>query len=493
MKEPTLPTEPYSGRQFIGGHWHEGAEYFDRHSPATGALVSRIVRGTAEDVDGAVTAALAAHAARDWAGATGADRAAVLIKAAEGIRARAEELALWETLEAGKPISQARGEVAGAADHFSFAAGLARSLHGDTLNNQGDGAFGLITRDPVGVVGLITPWNFPIIILSERLPYILAAGNSVVAKPSEFTSVTTLMVAEILVDAGLPDGVLNVVTGTGHPVGQAMAEHAGIGMISFTGSQRAGAEVLRASAVNFKKTALELGGKNPQIVFDDARLEDAADGVAFGIAFNGGQCCVSGTRVLVQHTIAGAFAEALTEKLTRIARGSCLDERTQIGAIVTDAHRDKVLSHVAAAEADGAGMLLRAEAYSEDGGRFISPGLVAGLTSEHRFMQDEVFGPVGGLLTFDTVEEAIALANATPYGLGTSIWTRDIDSALRAMRGVEAGRTWINTTIAGGPEMPIGGYKASGTGRDCGRQGIEEYTELKGTFIAIGPQGRWIS
>lgn len=493
MKDLPLPSIPYTGRQFIGGRWHESAEHLDRHSPATGELVSRIARGMAEDVDRAVAAARAAHSARDWAGATGAERAAVLTKAAEGIRARAGELALWETLEAGKPISQARAEVAGAADHFAYAAGLARTLHGDTLNNLGDGAIGLMTRDPVGVVGLVTPWNFPIIILSERLPYILAAGNSVVAKPSEFTSVTTLILAEILAEAGLPEGVLNVVTGTGHPVGQAMAEHAGIGMISFTGSQRAGAEVLRASAGNFKKTVLELGGKNPQIVFDDARLEDAADGVAFGIAFNGGQCCVSGTRVLVHRAVADAFAEALVEKLTGITRGSCLDEATQIGAIVTEAHRNKILSHVAAAKANGGRMLLHPEAYSEDGGRFISPGLVAGLPSDSRFMQDEIFGPVGGLLTFDTVEEAIALANATPYGLGASIWASDIDSALRSMRGVEAGRTWINTTITGGPEMPIGGYKASGTGRECGRQGIEEYTEIKGTYIALGPRDRWIN
>jgi betaine-aldehyde dehydrogenase len=493
MKDLILPSEPYIGRQFIGGSWHDAEAYFDRHSPATGELVSRIARGTAADVDRAVNVARAAYARRDWAGATGADRAAVLLRAADAIRARAEELALWETLEAGKPISQARGEVSGAADHFSYAAGLTRTLHGDTLNNQGDAAIGLVTRDPIGVVGLVTPWNFPIIILSERLPYILAAGNSVLVKPSEYTSVTTLMVAEILAEAGLPDGVLNVITGTGHPVGRAIAEHPEVGMISFTGSQRAGAEVLRASAGNFKKTALELGGKNPQIVFEDARLEDAADGVAFGICFNSGQCCVSGTRVLVQRSIAEEFAEALADKLTRIRRGPCLHESTQLGAIVTEAHREKILGCVSGAKQDGARMLVATEGYDAEGGRFVSPGLVAGLSSDHPFMQDEIFGPVGGLLTFDTVEEAIALANATAYGLGASIWTRDIDSALHSMRGVEAGRTWINTTIAGGPEMPIGGYKASGTGRECGRQGIEEYTELKGTFIAIGPRDRWIS
>jgi betaine-aldehyde dehydrogenase len=484
--------DPFTGRLLIGGAWRDGADHYERISPATGQVVSHIALGTAADADLAVTAAQAAHASRVWAGATGADRASVLRKIADGIRARLDELALWETLEAGKPISQSKAEVAGAADHFDYASGLARTLHGDTLNNQGDGAIGLITRDPIGVVGLITPWNFPIIILSERLAYMLAAGNSVVVKPSEFTSTTTLKVAEIALAAGLPEGVLNVVTGLGEPVGQAIAAHAAVGMISFTGSQRAGAEVLRASAGNFKKTALELGGKNPQIVFADADLEDAADGVAFGLAFNAGQCCVSGTRILVESSALNDFAALLADKLQKVRTGSCLDPETQIGGIVTDAHRDKIMGAVADARGSGAREYVAAEGFSVDGGRFVSPGLVSGLPSEHPFNQGEIFGPVGGLLPFESFDEAIALANGTPYGLGASIWSKNIDRALMAMRRVEAGRTWINTTIAGGPEMPIGGYKASGMGRECGMQGIEEYTELKGTFVALGAREHWV-
>ena len=277
-----LPEAPRDFALWIDGRPVEAGdrEIYVRHSPAHEVPVTRIPMGTAEDLDTAVAAARRAFDDRRWSGLSGADRAAVLLRAADGIRARAEELAYWETLENGKPIAQARAEVGGCPGMYEYAAGVARSLHGDSFNNLGDGMMGFVTREPIGVVGIITPWNFPFLILNERVPYILAAGCTMVAKPSEFTSATSLILGEILAEAGVPDGVFNVVPGLDPVVGQAMAEHTGIDMLSFTGSTRTGRGLLSAAGSNFKKLGLELGGKNPQIVFADADLEDAADGVA---------------------------------------------------------------------------------------------------------------------------------------------------------------------------------------------------------------------
>jgi len=297
-----LPAEPRTFGFYIDGKFIEAGSrpLFERQSPGHGTVVTRIPRCTAADLDDAVAAARRAFEDGRWSRIACADRAAVLLRAAGIIRRRADEIAYWETLENGKPIAQARAEVDGCAGIFEYAAGAARALHGDAFNNLGDKLFGMVTREPIGVVGLITPWNFPFLILSERVPFILAAGCTIVAKPSEVTSATTLILAEILEEAGLPDGCYNVVTGSGSTIGQALTEHMDIDMVSFTGSTSVGRSCVQAAAGNFKKLGLELGGKNPQIVFADADLEDAADGVAFGIGFNTGQCCVSDSRLIVE-------------------------------------------------------------------------------------------------------------------------------------------------------------------------------------------------
>jgi betaine-aldehyde dehydrogenase len=479
---------------FIGGTWRDRADRATlvRSSPAYGTDVSRVTLCTRADVDEAVAAARAAFKARSWAGICGADRAAILLRTARAIRQHAEELAFWETLETGKPISQSRAEMNDAAGHYEYCAGLAQSLGGESFNNHGDDMFGVVTREPVGVVGLINPWNFPFIVLAERLPYILASGNSVVVKPSEMTSATTLMFADILRESGLPDGVYNVVTGTGPDVGQAIAEHRDIDMVSFTGSTRTGEAVLKASASNFKKASLELGGKNPQIVFADADLDDAADGVAFGLCFNAGQCCVSGSRLIVEESIAEAFGALVAEKLSRVKIGDCLDPDTQLGAIVSEQHSDKILGYVKLGQDEGAQVACGGNAVSISGGRFIAPTLLTGVTNDMQVAREEIFGPVLCMMTFKTPEEALEIANDSPYGLGASIWTKDIDKALRTMRGVQAGRTWVNTTIAGGPGQPVGGFKQSGIGREGGKMGVEEYTEVKSVHIAIGKRNLWI-
>ncbi|MBV2079638.1 MULTISPECIES: aldehyde dehydrogenase family protein [Pseudomonas] len=477
-----------NGKKIEAGH----RKTSERVSPGFGHAVTRTTLCTPQDVEDAVNAARAAERAGVWSRVASSVRAGVLLKTAALVREHLEELAYWEMLESGKPISQAKAEMGGVADHFEFAAGAARTLHGEAFNNLGEDMLGIVTRQPVGVVGVITPWNFPLIVLAERVPYILASGNSVVIKPSEMTSATTVMIAEIMQEAGLPNGVFNVVTGSGSVVGQLMAEHMDIDMISFTGSTAIGAKVLAASCSNFKKAALELGGKNPQIVFADADLDDAADGVAFGLCFNAGQCCVSGSRLIVEASVAAEFQAKLVEKLSRVKIGDCFDPETQMGAIASEDHQEKIFSYVELAKTEGAEVVTGGHPITIGKGRFMAPTLLTGMNNSMRVAQEEIFGPVLAMITFTEFDEALQIANDSPYGLAASIWTKDIDKGLRAMRQVEAGRTWINTTIAGGPELPTGGFKQSGTGRETGVLGIEEYTEVKSTHIAIGKRNHWV-
>ena len=490
-----LPEAPRAFGFFVGGEWRDAGvrETFDRASPAHDVLVSRTVRCTREDVDAAVAAARKAFRTRAWSGLSGAERAQVLLKAARLIRERSDELAWFETLENGKPISQSRGEVEGAAGIYEYAAGAARALHGDSFNNLGDRMFGLVTREPIGVVGLITPWNFPFFILSERVPFILAAGCTIVAKPSEVTSATTLIMAEILADAGLPDGVFNVVTGKGSEVGQAICEHGDIDMVSFTGSTEVGRGLVHAAAGNFKKLGLELGGKNPQIVFADAQLEDAADGVVFGIAFNTGQCCVSGSRAIVDASVAREFEALVCDKMAKLRVGDPLDPVTQVGAITTPAQNDAILGFIRSGKAEGARLVCGGEALATGRGQFIAPTLFGDVDAQMAIAREEIFGPVLSAFPFQTTEEALALANDTQYGLAASIWTSDLDKAIETTRRVQAGRVWVNTTISGGPELPIGGFKQSGWGRETGIYGVEEYTQVKSVHIELGRRAHWVA
>jgi len=490
-----LPREPREFGFYVDGRWVAagGREVFVRNSPGHDVPVSKIPKCTRDDLDTAVRAARKAFDDRRWSGLNGAARAAVLLRAGSLIRERAEEIAYFETLENGKPISQARAEVAGCSDMFEYASGLARSLHGDSFNNLGDGMFGLVTREPVGVVGLITPWNFPFLILCERVPYILASGCTIVAKPSEVTSATTLMLAEILTEAGLPDGCMNVVTGSGRSIGQALIEHNDVDMLSFTGSTAVGRAVVEAAGKsNFKKLGLELGGKNPQIVFADADLEDAADGVAFGIGFNTGQCCVSGSRLIVERLVADKFAEIVQAKFAKVRVGDPLDVTTQIGAITTDAQNSTIMSYIEKGQNEGATLICGGDQLDFGRGQYISPTLFGNVSRDMAIAREEIFGPVLTIMPFDSVDDAIELANDTEYGLAASVWTKNIDKALSITRRVQAGRFWVNTTLAGGPELPLGGFKQSGWGREAGMYGVEEYTQIKSVHIEIGKRTPWI-
>ena len=490
----SLPITIRKNNFFINNVWIERGERarFERVSPGHGVVVSSVILCGSADVDLAVSAARQAFE-NVWAETPGAERGRILIKAAQGIRDRLDEMAYWETLETGKPISQAKAEIDAAADHYEAAAGMARMVSGETHNTYGEGMIGLVTKQPIGVVGLITPWNFPFIVLAERLPFILAAGCTVVLKPSEMTSTTSLIFADILNGSGLPKGVYNVVTGSGPVVGEAMSKHLDIDMISFTGSTAVGERVLEASKSNLKKVGLELGGKNPQVVFADANLDDAVDGVAFGLCFNAGQCCVSGSRLIIEASIADEFKAKLIKKLSKVKIGDPLDPDTQMGAIVTPQHFNKILDYIEKGQSDGAILDAGGETTSPSGGEFISPTVFSGVTPEMAIAREEIFGPVISVMTFETVDEAISMALDTEYGLAASVWSKNIDKALGAIRKMRAGRCWVNTTIVGGPEQPMGGFKRSGTGRECGMMGLEEYMETKSIHVVLGDREHWIS
>lgn len=487
------PESPREFGFFIDGEWRHGRDLAEQRSPAHDVPVTRVARCITEDLNDAVAAARRAFENRCWAGISGGERAGVLLRAAEILRRRRDEVAYWEVLENGKPIAQARAEIEGCIACFETAAGAARLLHGDSFNSLGDGLFGMVLRDPIGVVGLITPWNFPFLILCERVPFILASGCTMVVKPSEVTSATTLILAEILTEAGLPKGVYNVVTGSGRTIGQAMAEHPDIDMLSFTGSTGVGRSCVHAAAdSNFKKLGLELGGKNPIIVFADSDLEDAADAAAFGISFNTGQCCVSSSRLIIEASVADEFERLLVEKMRRIRIGDPLDEATQVGAITTPAQNDTILNYIEKGRQEGARLLTGGEVLKIGAGRFIAPTLFSGVRRDMAIARDEIFGPVLSSFRFETVDEAIAIANDTVYGLAASLWTKDLDKALTVTRRVSAGRFWVNTIMAGGPEMPLGGFKQSGWGREAGIYGVEEYTQIKSVHIEIGKRTHWI-
>lgn len=489
----SLPSSPREFGFWIDNRWVAGSDMFERNSPGHGVPVTRVPRCSVDDLNAAVAAARRAFEDRSWVGLSGAERGGVLLRAAELLRQRRDEIAYWEVLENGKPIAQARGEIDHCIACFETGAGAARLLHGDSFNSLGDGLFGMVLREPIGVVGLITPWNFPFLILCERVPFILASGCTMVVKPSEVTSATTLLLGEILAEAGLPAGVYNVVTGSGRTIGQALTEHRDVDMLSFTGSTAVGRSCVHAAAdSNFKKLGLELGGKNPIIVFADSDLEDAADGAAFGISFNTGQCCVSSSRLIVERSVARQFEEILAAKMKKIVVGDPLQDETQVGAITTDAQNTTIMDFIEKGMAEGAKLVTGGQTVEIGKGQYIAPTLFSGVTRSMSIATDEIFGPVLSSFHFDTVEEAIAIANDTVYGLAASVWTKNIDKALTVTRRVRAGRFWVNTIMAGGPEMPLGGFKQSGWGREAGMYGVEEYTQVKSVHVEIGKRSHWI-
>lgn len=472
----------------ISGQVREPTATLDRFAPGTGALVAKVGAGSARDVGDAVYAARVAFDSGEWPRATGFERSAVLNRVADLIDANADLLARLDAEEGGKPIRLARGDIGGAAMLTRYAAGLAVQMHGTTYTNHGADFTGLVFREPAGVAGLITPWNFPALILCQKLPFALAAGCTVVVKPSELTSSSTLEIARLYAEAGLPDGVLNVVTGDGR-AGQALAEHHGVDVLSFTGSTLTGRKILDASKGNLKKLSLELGGKAANIVFADADLDDAVEGVTFGAFFNNGECCVSAARLLVQDSVADELIARLDTAAQQLRVGQPLDLATDIGPMIHPGHLEKVLGHVEKGRSQGARIVTggaRANRPDLGGGLYVEPTILDGVTSHMEAFTAEIFGPVLTVSRFSDADEAVALANGVEYGLANSVWSKDIDKVLTVAKALKSGTVYVNTTIDAPPTMPFGGYKSSGFGREMGQAGFEEFTELKSVSIRTG-------
>jgi betaine-aldehyde dehydrogenase len=488
-----IPKTPFHYELWINGQEVPAGsgKRFERRSPAHGVVIGDYAEADIADVDTAVSAAREAFDRGPWPHSSGADRMKCLLKAAELIRQQKEELALIETLESGKPISQARDEMDWAAGLWDYAATLCRHIHGDTYNALGASMLGLVIREPIGVVGMITPWNFPLLIVSQKLPFALAAGCTCVIKPSELTSGTTLRLGKLLAEAGIPDGVVNIVSGYGDPVGSRLSEHPQVDMMSFTGSSKVGKAVVGAGRHNLKKVELELGGKNPQIIFADADLEAALDAAVFGICFNMGECCNSGSRILIQRPIADEFVRRVVELAREVPVGDPLDEKTKVGAIASEPQYEKIMGYIEQGRNAGARLQLGGEPLQILDGRFIATTVFDQVRPEMAIAKEEIFGPVLSILTFDTAEEAIEIANSTNYGLSSGVWTRDFDTAISVSRRIRAGTIWVNTFMDGYAELPFGGYKESGQGRELGRFAIEEFTELKTIQLHLGPKSSW--
>jgi betaine-aldehyde dehydrogenase len=486
-----LATFPRDGAMWIDGRDFAGdGETIERRSPAHGALVSRVPRGTAADAERAIACARRAFDEGRWPDMTASERSRVLLKAADLIDRDRELLALLDTLESGKPIAQARSEIEGAADIWRYAAALARDLHGESYATLGPNRLGSVLREPIGIVSIITPWNFPLLIVSQKLPFALAAGCTAIVKPSEMTSSSTLHLARLLDEAGLPAGVCNVVTGYGPEVGAPMTADERVDMISFTGSTAVGRKAMAAASATLKKVSMELGGKNPQLVFPDADLEAALDAVIFGAYFNAGECCNGGSRLLVHQSIAESFVAALVDRSRDVRVGDPLDPETKVGAIISADHLAKIEGYVAGATQAG-GRVRLGGARLASTGLFMAPTIVDDVNPGMAIAAEEVFGPVLSVLTFASANEAIAIANRSSYGLSASVWSRDLDTVTAVGRKVRAGTVWANTFMDGFAELPFGGFKQSGLGRELGRNGVADYTEEKTFHVHNGPRANW--
>jgi len=485
-----MPDAPYQARHFIDGKHCDSADgkISDRVSPSHGVLVSQAALGGTAEADAAIKAARAAFDDGRWSRLSGKERAKILNKVADLIEDNVERLAVLETLESGKPITQSRGECGGAADLWRYAAALARSVHGDSHNSLGADILAVVLKEPIGVVSIITPWNFPFWILSQKLPFALAAGCTCVVKPSEVTPSTTAMLAEMLQQAGLPAGVCNIVLGFGDPVGARMTTHADVDMVTFTGSTAVGKMITKSAGDTLKKVALELGGKNPQVIFSDADIADAADAVTFGVYFNVGQCCNSSSRIIVHEDIADDFVARIVALSRRVAFGNPMHPGTQVGAIVTPDHSAKIDGYVKAAVNAGAELCLGGGRLTVPGvgHQFYQPTVIRGVTPDMAIAREEVFGPVLAVLTFKTLDEAIALSNDATYGLSAGVWSENIHTCLEFARRTQAGTVWTNTWMDGFPEIAFGGVKQSGQGRENGSYGFEEFLEVKSLVMRIG-------
>ena len=477
-------------RAFVQGEYQaaQSGETFECISPVDGRVLGQVASCDLADAELAVKSARATFDSGVWSRIAPAKRKAKMIRFAELLMANAEELALLETLDMGKPISDSLGiDIPAAANAIRWSAEAIDKLYDEVAPTPHD-QLGLVTREAVGVVAAIVPWNFPLLMSSWKLGPALAVGNSVILKPSEKSPLTAIRVAQLALEAGIPAGVFNVLPGYGHTVGKALALHMDVDTIVFTGSTKIAKQLMIYSGEsNMKRVWLEAGGKSPNIVFADAPdLQAAADAAATAIAFNQGEVCVAGSRLLVESSIKERFLPMVVEALQKWKPGHALEPDTRVGALVDDGHLATVLGFIESGREEGAEVLTGGErALQETGGSYVQPTLFVGVNNAMRIAREEIFGPVLSVISFDSDEEAIRIANDTPYGLAAAVWTRDITRAHRTARALRAGSVWVNQYDGGDMTAPFGGFKQSGNGRDKSLHAFDKYTELKATWIKL--------
>ncbi len=475
---------------FIDGKFvnAESGETMATLNPHDNSEIAQIAMAGHADIDKAIHAAQRAYP--KWSRMSAMDRGRILLKLADLIEANAEQLAMLESLDTGHPIRDSRIlDVPRTAVTYRYFGGMADKFQGDVVPVEA-GFLNYVSREPLGVVGQVVPWNFPLMFTSWKMAPALAAGNCVVLKPAEITPLSSLRIAELMAEAGMPDGVVNILPGLGQVAGQYIAEHPEIAKIAFTGSTATGRRIVQASAGNLKKVQLELGGKGANIVFEDAFLPAAINGAAWAIFHNQGQACIAGARLVLHESIAEEFLEKFTALAKSIRLGNPLDPNTEMGPLTSQMHRDRVLSYVDVARQEGGEVLSGGKAPGGDlsAGCYVEPTIVRAKSTHDRIAQEEVFGPFVTVLTFKTDEEALAIANSTEYGLGAGLWTRNLQRAHLMAREIKSGMVWINCYKRVNPGSPFGGVGQSGYGREMGFDVMREYTQAKSVWVNIDAQ-----